>query len=62
MPGESHGQRGLLGYGPQGRKESDVTEATDTCTCGILGDGSAVERIDQEGCGMLGKRVECETG
>ena len=32
MPGESHGQRGLLGYGPQGRKESDVTEATDTFT------------------------------
>ena len=27
-PGESHGQRTLVGYSPQGRKESDTTEAT----------------------------------
>ena len=27
-PGESHGQRSLEGYSPQGRKESDMTEAT----------------------------------
>ena len=26
--GESYGQRSLTGYGPQGLKESDVTEAT----------------------------------
>ena len=26
MPGESHGQRSLAGYGPQGHKESDTTE------------------------------------
>ena len=26
LPGESHGWRGLVGYSPQGRKESDVTE------------------------------------
>ena len=26
LPGESHGQRGLVGYRPQGRKESDTTE------------------------------------
>ena len=26
LPGESHGQRGLAGYSPQGRKESDATE------------------------------------
>ena len=25
LPGESHGQRSLEGYGPQGHKESDVT-------------------------------------
>ena len=61
VPGESHGERGLLGYGPQGRKELDMTEATDMCACGILGHGSAMERIEQE-CGILGKRVECETG
>ena len=25
LPGESHGQRSLVGYSPWGRKESDVT-------------------------------------
>ena len=28
LPGEPHGQRSLAGYSPQGRKESDTTEAT----------------------------------
>ena len=28
LPGESHGQRSLEGYNPQGLKESDTTEAT----------------------------------
>ena len=28
LPGESHGQRSLEGYSPQGRTESDTTEAT----------------------------------
>ena len=26
LPGESHGWRNLVGYGPQGRKESDMIE------------------------------------
>ena len=26
LPGESHGRRSLVGYSPQGRKESDMTE------------------------------------
>ena len=26
LPGESHGQRSLVGYSPQGRKESGMTE------------------------------------
>ena len=26
LPGESHGQRSLVGYSRQGRKESDTTE------------------------------------
>ena len=26
LPGESHGQRSLVGYSPQGCKESDTTE------------------------------------
>ena len=28
LPGESHGQRSLAGYGPQDRQESDTTEVT----------------------------------
>ena len=28
LPGKSHGQRSLVGYGPWGCKESDTTEAT----------------------------------
>ena len=29
LPRESHGQRSLVGYSPQGRKESDMTEQLD---------------------------------
>ena len=29
LPGESHGQRSLIGYSPQSHKESDTTEATE---------------------------------
>ena len=28
LPGESHGQRRLAGYGPWGRKQLDMTEVT----------------------------------
>ena len=28
LPGESHGQRSLAGYSPQGREESDTTAVT----------------------------------
>ena len=28
LPGESHGQRSLAGYSPQGHKKSDTTEVT----------------------------------
>ena len=28
LPGESHGLRSLVGYSPQGQKESAMTEAT----------------------------------
>ena len=28
LPGESHGQRGMVGYSPWGRKELDMTEET----------------------------------
>ena len=30
LPGESHGQRTLVGYSPYGHKESDTTEMTHT--------------------------------
>jgi len=30
LPGEPYGQRSLMGYSPQGHKESDMTEHT--CT------------------------------
>ena len=37
-PGESHGQRCLLGYSPKGHKGSDKTEVTwDQCTRTIKG-------------------------
>ena len=29
LPGESHGQRNLVGYSPRGRKELDTTEETE---------------------------------
>ena len=29
LPGESHGQRSLVGYSPWSHKESDTTEATE---------------------------------
>ena len=32
LPGESHGQRSLAGYGPQGPKELDTTEHMHTYT------------------------------
>ena len=28
LPGESHGQKSLVGYSPRGHKELDTTEAT----------------------------------
>ena len=32
LPGESHGQRSLVGYSPQGYKESDMTERLHSLT------------------------------
>ena len=33
LPGESHGQRSLVGYSPQGRRESDTTKGLSTNKC-----------------------------
>ena len=37
LPGESHGQRSLVGYSPQCHKESDMTEDSCTQTRKIIG-------------------------
>ena len=34
LPGESHGQRSMVGYSPWGRKESDMTEQAGRQACG----------------------------
>ena len=36
LPGESHGQRSLVGYSPWGPKESDMTEATEHTCVGLV--------------------------
>ena len=38
FPGESHGQRSLVGYGPCSHKELDTTEQLNTCLCNIKTD------------------------
>ena len=43
LPGESHGQRSLAGYGPQGHKVSDTTEATKYAS--ILGPRDRDEKL-----------------
>ena len=35
LPGESHRQRGLAGYSPQGDEESEMTEVTEHSTAHI---------------------------
>ena len=41
LPGESHGQRSLVGYSPRGHKESDMTEAIEPAhSSSMLGTGN----------------------
>ena len=35
LPGESHGQRSLVGYSPWAHKESDMTEVTEPARMGL---------------------------
>ena len=35
-PGESHGQRSLVGYSPWGGKDLDMTEQLSTHTCNVM--------------------------
>ena len=36
LPGESHGQRSLVGFSPQGCKELDMTEATEHARTSLM--------------------------
>ena len=44
LPGESHGQRSLVGCSPRGRKESDTTEVTLRAQCSEGAELSALDR------------------
>ena len=61
LPGESHGQRILVGYSPWGCTESDMTEATEhTCVFAIeLWQQMETRGRKQDGCGkgMIWERV-----
>ena len=46
LPGESHGQRSLVGYSPWGRKDWDMTEQLTHTTCGSDGKASAYNAGD----------------
>jgi len=51
LPGESHGQRSLAGYSPQGHKELDTTEWLSMCAhtythAHILNDNALVSLVD----------------
>ena len=47
LPGESHGQKSLVGYRPLGRKESDTTEET-WHSCMSLGDDAHTSACDHQ--------------
>ena len=55
LPGESHGQRSLVGYSPWGRKELDMTEVSDFIflSSKITADGDCSHEI--KWCLFLGK-------
>ena len=50
LPGKSHGQRSLVGYRPWGRKEVDMTEATEHTFWGL--GTMAFTGADGGGCGL----------
>ena len=54
LPGESHGQRSLVGYSPQGRKKSDTTEQ--------LHFTSPTPVFLGFPCGSAGKESACKAG
>ena len=65
LPGESHGQRSLAGYGPQGHMESDTTEAPQCTELNTRGGRKAIEgvlSVQQEQIEDASKVVEGENG
>ena len=48
LPGESRGQRSLVGYSPWGRRESDLTEVTWRSTAQLGGDEDLCEVPQQK--------------
>ena len=64
LPGESHGQRSLVGYSSQGHKESDLTEVTwhacrRVCVCVCIKWKNVVETEDT---GFLSKGAKGRKG
>ena len=59
LPGESHGQRSLVGYSPQSHKKLDVTEATQLVGIGLAAPWQVASspNTDQIQC-LLHWRVE----
>ena len=54
LPGESHAQRSLVGYSPQGSKELDITEGTEyTCSTKYELSRITMWKWFQPECGMI---------
>ena len=58
LPGKSHGQRSLLGYRQQGRKESNVTEHTNVST-GVYAEDSTWRASRRWRAGPTRKNWKC---
>ena len=54
-PGESHGQRSLVGYSPGGRKESDTTEWLNNSSSSSLAPGSFLAVCAGDGVEIVSK-------
>ena len=57
LPGESHGQRSLVGYSPRGRKQLDTTERQTLYFCfillgnvGLVTDGCLIFNLEKRIC------------
>ena len=57
LPGKSHGQRSLMGYGPLSHKESDVTERRPEIIIGTR--GKLWKKTDKSNSAFLQLMVNC---